>query len=49
VRSLRTQSNAFEMTYSPNPKNFPATVERPRNIQLYEGLYTEDGCGRNGS
>jgi hypothetical protein len=42
-------AQSSQMTYSPNPKNFPATVERPRNIQLYEGLYTEDGCGRNGS
>jgi hypothetical protein len=49
VRSLRTPSNAFEMTHSPNPKNFLATVECPRNIQLYGGLYTVDGCGRNGS
>jgi len=48
VRSLRTP-NAFEITYSPNPKNFPATVECPRYIQLYGGLYMEDGCGRNGN
>jgi hypothetical protein len=49
VRSLKAHWAAFELICHGNLKNFPATVECPRNIQLYGRLNTEDGCGRHGS